>query len=90
MIELKQGNALLAECEAFLTELSAEEESALSGGYGYYGGYGDDDDGYYGGYGDDDDGYYGKGYRYGKRGRGRKKGRGYGGYRKGGGYGYGD
>lgn len=57
------------ECQTFLENLSADEESTLTGG-GYYGyGYGDDDD--------DDDGGHGK-KRGKKRGKGHGKGYGHG------------
>ena len=44
MAEMNKTNSLLAECEAFLTELSADEESTLTGGTGYGYKKGDDDD----------------------------------------------
>ncbi len=85
MSEIKKNNRLIDDAQAFLAELSTDEESNLTGGgrygYGGYRGYGDDDD--------DDDG--GRRRRRGKRGRGRGK-KGYGGYgyRYGGYRGYGD
>lgn len=73
MSEIKKNNRLIDDAQAFLAELSTDEESNLTGGghYGGYGGYGDDDD--------DDDGGRGKKYHK-KRYPKHHYGYGYGGY----------
>lgn len=72
MSEMKKNNRLIDDAQAFLAELSTDEESNLTGGGGYgYGGYGDDDD--------DDDGGRGKKYHK-KRYPKHHYGYGYGGY----------
>jgi hypothetical protein len=78
MTETNKDQALFAECDAFLVELSNQQQSTLSGGSGY-----GDDDGGYGydcgcGYGDDDGGggHGGKGGKGGKGGHGGKGGKG--------------
>ncbi|MEM6752309.1 MAG: hypothetical protein AAF630_04975 [Cyanobacteria bacterium P01_C01_bin.38] len=61
MSENKKNNRLIDDAQAFLAELSTDEESNLTGGGGYGRGYGDDDD-------DDDGGrrkkYYEKYKKY--------------------------
>lgn len=81
MADMNKAQALLAECESFLSELSVEEEATLTGGHGYGYGDDDDDDGYgRGRRGDDDDD---DGYRRRRRGGKRRRG----GHGKRGGYG---
>lgn len=85
MAEMNKNNPLLNECQSFLEELSADEESNLTGGHGYRRGGGKGRGGKGGGrgFGDDDDDDGGSGSR---RGGGKNR---YG-YSYGYGYGYGD